>query len=368
VTRRTRPVVAYALAVVLPILVAYVFPHPARRVLLPATLMFAVVVLVTLIAGLLPGIVAATASVAGLWFFSVPPGETFAIDRTEDGVMLALVFVVFVGITLVIARLRARDAEAARVRARNEFALATQADMVAKLQDALLPHMRPMVEGARIASHYVVGGGQSSPVGGDWYAFVPLARDRLGIAIGDAVGHGVDAVAAMAEYRYSLRVVAVDGCDPATALSRLETAIGVFGGTRLATGVYGVIDTGALTWTFANAGHLPPLLVHGNGAVDLLETNAAPLLTGGLGDGVYENTVVGLRADDLLVLYTDGLVERRGEHLDKGIDRLANHLSATRDGDLASTLASTVHEFVGDEPEDDVAIVAVRLDARGTRA
>src|SRR5262249_13753222 len=162
--------------------------------------MFAVVVLVTLLAGLVPGVVAAAASVAGLWYFSVPPGESFNTRHAEDAVTLALTFVVFVGIAMIIARLRARDAEAALVRAVNEFALATQADMVAKLQDALLPHMRPVVAGARIASHYVVGGGQSSPVGGDWYAFVPLARDRLGIAVGDAVGHGVDAVATMAEY------------------------------------------------------------------------------------------------------------------------------------------------------------------------
>ena len=365
--RRTRLVVAYAVAVLLPLLIAYVFPHPARRVLLPAALMFAVVVLVTLFAGLIPGIVAAAAGVVALWYFSVPPGESFDIRHTEDAVTLALTFVVFVGIAMVIARLRARDAEAAHVRAVNEFALATQADMVAKLQDALLPHIRPVLAGARIASHYVVGGGQSSPVGGDWYAYVPLALDRLGIAIGDAVGHGVDAVAAMAEYRYSLRVVAVDGCDPATALSRLETAIGVFGGSRLATGIYGVVDTTAQTWTFANAGHLPPLLLHGDGAVDVLETPPAPLFTGGLGSGAFENTVVDVRHDDLLVLYTDGLVERRGELLDKGIDRLANHLTATRDGDLAAMLATAVHELVGDQPEDDVAIVAVHFDARRAR-
>jgi len=364
VTNRTRRVLVYVLAVALPLLVALVFPHPARRVLLPATLMFAIVVLATLTTGLVAGIVAAAASVTGLWYFNVPPGETFDIDHAEDAVTLALVFVVMVGMAVLLARLRARDAEAARVRAVNESALATQADMVAKLQDALLPHIRPMVDGARIASHYVVGGGQSSPVGGDWYAFVPLSRRRLGVAIGDAVGHGVDAVAAMAEYRYSLRVVAVDGCDPATALARLETAIGVFGGARMATGVYGVIDTAALTWTFANAGHLPPLLVHANGVVDVLETPAKPLLTGGLGDGEFDNTVAHLAAGDRLVLYTDGLVEQRGEHLDKGIDRLANHLAETRDEDLAAVLPVLVRELAGDEPDDDVAIVAVQLDAR----
>jgi serine phosphatase RsbU (regulator of sigma subunit) len=358
----------YALAVLLPLLIAYVFPHPARRVLLPATLMFAVVVLVTLLAGRVPGVVAAVASVAGLWYFSVPPGESFDVERTEDAVTLALVFSVFVGIAMLIARLRARDAEAARIRAVSEFALATQADMVAKLQDALLPHMRPVVGGAHIASRYLVGGGQSSPVGGDWYAFVPLARDRLGIAIGDAVGHGIDAVAAMAEYRYSLRVVAIDGCDPATALARLETALGVFGGSQVATGLYGVVDTTARTWTFANAGHLPPLLVHADGAFDVLEFPAAPLFTGGLGSGGFENSVVHLIDDDLLVLYTDGLVERRGEHLDKGIDRLANSLAVTREGQLASMLASTVQELVGDEPEDDVAIVAVQLDGSSQAA
>jgi serine phosphatase RsbU (regulator of sigma subunit) len=352
--------------VVLPLLIAYAFPHPARRPLLPAALMFAVVVLVTLFAGLVPGILAAAASVVGLWFFSMPPGETFAIDESEDAITLSLVFLVFVGTAMIIARLRARDEEAARERAVNEFTLATQADMVAKLQDALLPHMRPIVDGARIASHYVVGGGQLSPVGGDWYAFVPITRHRLGIAVGDAVGHGVDAVAAMAEYRYSLRVVAVDGCDPATALARLETAIGVFGGTRLATGVYGVIDTGVYTWTFANAGHLPPLLVHENGVVDVVETRAAPLLTGGLGRGTFDNTVVDLARGDRLVLYTDGLVERRGEHLDKGIDRLANHLAATRGDELSSVLPTLVRELVGDEPDDDVAIVAVQLDVGPT--
>ena len=355
--------VAYTLAVLLPVLVAYMFPHPARRVLLPATLMFVVVILVTLFAGIIPGVVAAAASVVALWYFSIPPGESFDVHHSEDVVTLALVFFLLVGIATLIARLRARDAEAARIRAVNESALATQADMVAKLQDALLPHMRPVVDGARIASHYVVGGGQSSPVGGDWYAFVPLSRHRLGIAIGDAVGHGVDAVAAMAEYRYSLRVVAVDGCDPATALARLETAIGVFGGSRLATGVYGVVDTAAFTWTFANAGHLPPLLAHADGTVDVLETTAAPLLTGGLSDGAFDNTVVDVVHDDRLVLYTDGLVERRGEHLDKGIDRLANHLSATRDNEVASMLPSLVRELVGDQPDDDVAIVAVHFEA-----
>jgi serine phosphatase RsbU (regulator of sigma subunit) len=363
VTRRTRLVVEYALAVVLPLIVAYVFPHPARRVLLPAALMVAIVVVITLIAGLLPGIVAAAASVLGLWYFSVPPGESFDITHGEDGVTLALLFVVVAGLAVLVARLRARDAESARVRATADLALETQADVVTKLQAALLPQIAPFVEGARVVSHYVVGGGQSSPVGGDWYAYVPFSRRRLGIAIGDAVGHGVDAVAAMAEYRYSLRVVAVDGCDPATALARLETAIGVFGGSRLATGVYGVVDTADFTWTFANAGHLPPLLVHANRAVDVLETTPAPLLTGGLAGSSFENTVVDITAGDLLVLYTDGLVERRGEHLDKGIDRLANYLASTLDEELRSLLPALVREFVGDQPEDDVAIVVVRFDA-----
>ena len=101
--------------------------------------------------------------------------------------------------------------------------------------------------------------------------------------------------------------------------------------------------------------------------MDVLETPPAPLFTGGLGSGAFENTVVDVRHDDLLVLYTDGLVERRGELLDKGIDRLANHLTATRDGDLAAMLATAVHELVGDQPEDDVAIVAVHFDARRAR-
>jgi serine phosphatase RsbU (regulator of sigma subunit) len=73
--------------------------------------------------------------------------------------------------------------------------------------------------------------------------------------------------------------------------------------------------------------------------------------------------VVEVHHDDLLVLYTDGLVERRGEHLDKGIDRLASYLAATRDASLESMLAEIVQELVGDAPEDDVAIVAARLDA-----
>jgi PAS domain S-box-containing protein len=232
---------------------------------------------------------------------------------------------------------------------------AAERQLVDVLQTALLPATLPPVAGASMAARYRPAAG-AAPIGGDWYAVIPLGDGRAGIGIGDVAGHGLDAVADMASARFSLRALALGGEAPDVVLQRLNQVVRLFGGDTLITALYGILDPAARTWTYASAGQCAAILRSSQGEV-LLDALPDPPL--GI-DAAYRTFEVDLPPDAILLLYTDGLVERRGEAITEGIQRLlATCRGAPRH---PAALCDAILRDVADEATgDDIALVAVHV-------
>jgi PAS domain S-box-containing protein len=229
-------------------------------------------------------------------------------------------------------------------------------DLVSSLQQALLPSVLPSVPGVTVATRYVA---TRSNIGGDWYAVVPLPGGRLGLGIGDVAGHGLAAVADMAGARFSLRALAMGELDPVPVVTRLNEAVQIFEDDALITALYGIVDPTASTWTFVNAGHCPALVRRPDGSVSVIETKPQPPL--GV-DAVYVRQSEALDRGSALVLYTDGLVERRREPMGERLRRLAEVVASGPAG--AEALADEVlGRLLGDAGnDDDVAVVVATHD------
>src|SRR5262249_28839877 len=241
-----------------------------------------------------------------------------------------------------------------------ETELAVQHDTIVALQEALLPPGELHVEGLDTAATYIAGAGGNAPVGGDWWVVVPLSKTRIGLGIADVTGHGIDAVAAMAEARFAMRVIARDAVTPADALQGLARTVNESESGDL-TAMYGVIDREHATWSFANAGHLPPVVRHADGRVTVVRGASGPMLSHSLDAVPYETTTTSLRADDILVLFTDGLIERRGEDIiDDGLARLVDVLSNDDCSTPDAVAATLVRALLDAESRDDVAIGVAR--------
>jgi PAS domain S-box-containing protein len=233
--------------------------------------------------------------------------------------------------------------------------VAEKRDLVNSLQRALLPSNLPTVPGVTVAARHEAS--LSTVVGGDWYAVVPLPGDRLGIGIGDVAGHGLESVADMAAVRLTLRALAMGEADPAYVLGRVDEEVQRFQGHALITALYGVADPGAGTWVFANAGHCPAVIRRG-GVARLVDAPAqAPL---GLGTA-FRGEQHPLPSGATLLLYTDGLVERRGEPLTVGFGRLLGAVDAGPD-DPEALADHVLDAMLGDGAnEDDVALVVAHI-------
>jgi PAS domain S-box-containing protein len=228
--------------------------------------------------------------------------------------------------------------------------------IVENLQRSLLPERLPQLPGLDIDARYFPGG---ADVGGDWYDAIPLDGGRLGVAMGDVVGHGIDAAALMGQLRYAARAYALDGHPPAAMLDKLDRLVRSLKGAHMATLLYLVLEADLSTVRFASAGHVPPLVVGPSGRAFFLEAAPNPPL------GVFESEPhaelsAKLEPGSTLVLYTDGLVEQRGASIDAGLEALRQ---AARDPghptELCEHLVTTLLPEPGAQP-DDVAVLALR--------
>ncbi|HEU4656010.1 MAG TPA: SpoIIE family protein phosphatase [Capillimicrobium sp.] len=198
-----------------------------------------------------------------------------------------------------------------------------------QLQRALLPERLPSVPGLRLAARYLPGGA-GTEVGGDWYDALALPGGRLALVMGDVAGRGVAAAATMGQLRSALRAYALSDADPGEVLAQLNRFQLLLEMDSMATVVLIVLDPVAGRLRYANAGHPPPIVMTSEGEPRYLdEARSVPL--GALDDATFEVAEAELPPGSTVVLYTDGLVERRGQSLEEGFERLRAALAS---GDL----------------------------------
>jgi PAS domain S-box-containing protein len=223
------------------------------------------------------------------------------------------------------------------------------------LQHSLLPQELTDTIGVTTESVYLPGATEAT-VGGDWFDVIPLPSGRTGVVIGDVMGRGVHAAAVMGQLRAALRSCAVLDLTPAVLLHHLDDLVQVLDAVQIVTCVYGVYDPATATMTLANAGHVPPLLLD-DGDCRLVAASTGPPL--GTGRPDYLEHSVTMLAGSALVLYTDGLVERRGSDIDVGIQRLCEALGTAPPG--AGLCERALDMLGGDgEHDDDIAMLVVR--------
>ncbi|MCU1693121.1 MAG: DNA-binding protein [Frankiales bacterium] len=227
------------------------------------------------------------------------------------------------------------------------------------LQTSLLPPV-PALPGLALAARYSPAA-HDLEVGGDWYDAFP-GPSGLVVVVGDVEGHDLAAAAQMADLRNLLRALAVDRDEPPSALlGRLDRTAAALGLSISATCVVGVLSpadpSGARTLTWSSAGHLPPLLLAPDGA-QLLETDADLMLGVQPGSVRLDHSRV-LLPGETLVLFTDGLVEHRGEALDAGLEELRQAAAASAGLDPDALAEQLLRRSEG--ADDDVALLVVRL-------
>ncbi|MGZ4609939.1 MAG: SpoIIE family protein phosphatase [Actinomycetes bacterium] len=230
------------------------------------------------------------------------------------------------------------------------------------LQRNMLPADLPQVPGISIAARYEPSAPFTS-AGGDFYDAFPVAGDRTVIAIGDVVGHGVLAAAVMGQVRAALRVLALQDPDPVTVLGGLDSFVDSLGPEVFVTALVAVLDNSSGTLRLATAGHLPPLIRRGGaGSEDTTATcvDVVPAPPLGL-SAPRESTTVSLFPGDLLLLFTDGLVEVAGEDIGVGLERLRDVLRQTSETNDVRRICSLVLDRFG-TGSDDIAVVALTLD------
>lgn len=210
--------------------------------------------------------------------------------------------------------------------------------------------------GVEIASRYLPAG-RGAEVGGDWFDAVALPSGRTLLMVGDVMGHGVRAAAAMSEYRSLIRALALQGLAPARLLTEADRTAHALDLDRVATCVLALLDPAAEDAVLATAGHVPPLLVRPGAAPALADLPVGPPL--GTGSGGYESRRCPMPPGTLLLAYTDGLVERRGEDIDTGLAALAD-VPIVSGHALPDILTTVVHRLAPAKSEDDVTLLAAR--------
>jgi serine/threonine-protein kinase RsbW len=227
------------------------------------------------------------------------------------------------------------------------------------LQKSLLPGSLPDERRVRVATRYRPGT-QELDIGGDWYDVIHVDDDRIGVAVGDVVGHGLEAASAMGQLRSALRSLALMGEGPAAVIHGLDRFARTTGPATVATLAYAELDLRTNALRYACAGHPPPFVVIGRRVDQLMEGRTTPLAA--LPDAPpAEEGVHAFPPGSMLLLYSDGLIERRGEPLDVGMERLRALLADVASED-AERLADVVLEaLTGEVPQDDdVALLCLR--------
>ncbi|HEV7585918.1 MAG TPA: SpoIIE family protein phosphatase [Solirubrobacteraceae bacterium] len=244
--------------------------------------------------------------------------------------------------------------------------LSEQRAVTQVMQRTLLPEALPSVPGLRFSAKYLPAG-SGIKIGGDWYDVFQLPDGRVTFVIGDVVGRGVVAASVMAEIRTALRAYLMEGHELGAAMSLLNELLVSMSRNRSATAAIFALDLESEELLAVSAGHLPALLLApGEPPSYVAMAQGIPL---GVSPGqVYEPVGLSFPAGGVLLLYTDGLIERRGESLDAGLDRLSQAASTAADAGRLTFADRVYFSLIQDVPlEDDVALLAIESVPIGTR-
>jgi len=234
-------------------------------------------------------------------------------EARERRVVAGASAIVLIGWVVLVMAVRASANRVREARARE----AEQRSTAELLQHSLLPDQLPQVPHVELAARYLPGQ-PGQQVSGDWYDVICLPNGNLGLVIGDVAGHDLPAATAMGQLRNALRLCALDDSSPAKVLGRVNRAVHELAISDLATCVYATLDTSTLALTWCSAGHLPPLVLSPTGPAWLPSEEPGPPL-GATPGAEYQEHQLQLEPGDALLLYTDGLVERRGQSINDGL-------------------------------------------------
>jgi PAS domain S-box-containing protein len=227
------------------------------------------------------------------------------------------------------------------------------------LQRSLLPESLPHLPGLEVAARYLPAAAEAE-VGGDWYDVIPIAGGAVGLVMADVAGKGLAGASMVGRLRSALRAYALEGHSTARVVERLNRLLWTEAGeSQMATMLYLIVDPGDGVVRWVNAGHPPPLMIRGDDDVRFL-TGDASVPLGVLPFPTYEEVSAPMEPGSTILLYTDGLIERPGEHIDDGLARLAAQVREAPD-DTHGLLERLLDTLVphGGAP-DDVALVALR--------
>ncbi|ANN18898.1 PAS sensor protein [Amycolatopsis orientalis] len=247
--------------------------------------------------------------------------------------------------------------ERRRREAERELLLQREHDIAETLQQSLLPRELPALPRIAAAARYLPVAAHAQ-TGGDWYELIALRGSVVALSVGDVVGKGPQAAAVMGQLRSALAVSLLDGHGPAAALQRLDAFAARTEGAPGTTCACLTLDweTGELRW--ALAGHPPPVVVGGSTAT-LLPGGGSVL--GGPRRARYREETATLKPGTSVLLYTDGLVERRDEHIDEGLRRLCKALADNQSLSPDPLVAAIIDSLLDTGQEDDVAVLGLRL-------
>jgi PAS domain S-box-containing protein len=225
------------------------------------------------------------------------------------------------------------------------------------LQRSLLPERLPPIDGLELAARYLPGA-RGAAIGGDWYDVLERPDGRVALVVGDVAGHGLRAAASMGQLRNAFRAYGLVESSPAEVVARINRLVMSGVEQVMATVLYLVLDRETGEVAFSAAGHPPPLVLAPDGPRFLEGGRSVPI--GAADAAVFREATVILPPGSSILLYTDGLVERRDVPLHERLNKLAE-VAGTAGDDLGELCEIVISQVLGDaEPGDDVALLAVR--------
>ncbi|WP_328365938.1 fused response regulator/phosphatase [Streptomyces sp. NBC_00445] len=296
---------------------------------------------------------------AGFFRPGVQHDARLALNRTQDGkaaVCLAMPTRGMNRVNPADETLVARLAQATALAAEPLLMYQVERHVALTLQHSFLPqpHRLPKLPGIDVEVRYVPASRQTE-IGGDFYAALSTADGMLA-AVGDVVGHSLDAATVMVEIRHALRAYCVEESDPAVLAERLDRMLQHYHPEVTATVCLVLIDPGTGRTRIANAGHIPPLIIRDNDSADYAKASG-PLL--GVGLHHPPPTELILDPEDRLLMVTDGLIETRGIDLETSMEQLRAAAAGAPPG--LDALCDTLLACFGHDHEDDIAMLALRL-------